>query len=259
MLTLISPAKKLKVPQWATDRQCTQPALLEQSAKINRILQQYTLDEVKQLMGVSQAIAQLNIKRNQQFHTPFHPGNASPAIFTFNGAVYQGLDVQTLKTHELEFMQRHLRILSGLYGLLRPLDLMQPYRLEMGTRLANEKGANLYDFWGEQITQLLNQELATQANPSVINLASQEYFKVVKKQQLIAPVLTPVFKEYKNGAYRVIGVLAKKARGLMARFISQYQIDQTKAIKDFNLAGYQFTPKLSDDACWVFTRNANDR
>ena len=254
MITVISPAKKLDLNPAPTGLESSKPDFLAQSRKLNRILREYSELDLMELMHISNNIAALNVERNHQWKTPFTNNNALPAIMAFKGDVYQGMDAASLNENDLKFSQKHLRILSGLYGLLRPLDLMQPYRLEMGTQLKNEKGKNLYEFWGSQITDKLNQELAGHRSKTLINLASNEYFKSVQPRQLDAEVITPGFKEKKNGEYKMIGIFAKKARGLMSRYLIKNRIDQPEDLKSFDLDDYRYNEKLSTENSWVFTR-----
>jgi hypothetical protein len=205
-------------------------------------------------MGISDKLAGLNAARFGQWSTPFTSENARPAILAFNGDVYTGLDAQSFKPHDFDFAQQHMRILSGLYGLLQPLDLMQAYRLEMGTKLANSRGNNLYQFWGDIITNELNKALTEQGDDVLINLASNEYFKSVKTKSLNATIITPAFRDWKNGQYKMISFFAKKARGLMARYIIENQLNDVEKLKDFDLAGYQFNSEFSQGNDWVFTR-----
>ena len=210
--------------------------------------------QLSTLMHISDKLAGLNAARFAQWQLPFTAENAKAALFAFNGDVYQGLDAASLTTDDVHYAQQHLRILSGLYGVLKPLDLMQAYRLEMGTALANPRGANLYQFWGNIVTEQLNQQLETLNSPVLLDLASQEYFKVVKPKLLARPVLGVQFKDFKNGDYKIISFFAKKARGLMARYVIQQRIDQVDALKDFNLAGYQFSASHSSAQQLVFLR-----
>ncbi len=252
MRFVISPAKKLNEGAALMNFEATQPQFLEQSQTLINIMQEKDSFEIASLMKLSMKLADLNNQRFQNWHTPFTTANAKQALFSFAGDVYQGLDADTLTREDIDFAQNHLRILSGLYGLLRPLDLMQPYRLEMGTRLANSKGSNLYEFWGDQITEQLNQELSP--DETLINLASNEYFKVIKPKQLHANIITPAFKDNKNGEYKMIGIFAKKARGLMSRYIIQNRITSAEDIRSFDVDGYTFNPKMSDAKVWTFTR-----
>jgi cytoplasmic iron level regulating protein YaaA (DUF328/UPF0246 family) len=254
MLTLISPAKTLDYETPTTTEAFTQPTQLTQSRKLIRRLRELGSDELARMMSISDNLAELNRKRFRQWKTPFKPENARQALFAFKGDVYLGLDAYSLDEAGLDFAQQHLRILSGLYGLLRPLDLMQPYRLEMGTRLSTETGSNLYQFWDDRITTALNQELQQTDSSSLINLASNEYFKVIKPARLKAEVITPAFREWRKGEYRFISFSAKKARGLMSRYMIDQRIDQPEGLKDFDYEGYRFNPELSSAGDWVFTR-----
>jgi len=252
MRFIISPAKKLNEARTHNDIPYTIPQCLKQSIALMDVLQEKDSFEIASLMKLSMNLADLNVSRFQQWHTPFTPENAKQAVFSFAGDAYQGLDAETLSADDLNFAQDHLRILSGLYGLLRPLDLIQPYRLEMGTKLATDQGSNLYDFWGSSITDLLNQELKDDS--ALINLASQEYYKSIQAKHIHSQIVTPEFKENKNGTYKVIGIFAKRARGLLARYIIQNRITDVENIKGFNMGGYVWNPALSDIKHWVFTR-----
>ncbi len=252
MRIIISPAKKLHEGKALPDYPATQPIFLPQSQQLIDILSMKDSFEIADLMKLSIKLADLNMQRYQSWHTPFTTDNAKQALFSFAGDVYQGLDAASLNAADIDFAQQHLRILSGLYGLLRPLDLMQPYRLEMGTKLANFKGSNLYDFWGDKLTQQLNQEL--NSTDTLINLASNEYFKAIKPKVLNASIITPTFKENKGGTYKVVGIYAKKARGLMSRFIIQHRITQVEDLKNFAVDGYSYNPSLSTSDNWVFSR-----
>lgn len=252
MHIIISPAKKLNEGFALANLKATQPQFLSQSQSLINILQEKDSFDIASLMKLSIKLADLNVSRYQSWHTPFTADNAKQALFSFAGDVYQGLNADSLSSEDIDFAQAHLRILSGLYGVLRPLDLMQPYRLEMGTRLANPKGSNLYDFWGEQITTQLNSEL--NKNDTLINLASNEYFKVIKPKLLHANIITPTFKENKAGTYKIVGIYAKKARGLMSRFIIQNRITNASDIKAFDMDGYIYNANMSDAKTWVFSR-----
>lgn len=254
MLTVISPAKTLDYETPPLTEDFTQPSQLTQSRKLVRRLRQLGSDDIARLMNVSDNLAELNRKRYRQWKTPFKPENARQALFAFKGDVYLGLDAYSLNRDSIDYAQQHLRILSGLYGLLRPLDLMQPYRLEMGTRLDTDSGSNLYQFWDDRITRALNQELKRIGTDSLINLASNEYFKAVKLNKLKADIITPKFRELRNGEFQFISFSAKKARGLMARFMIDQRIDTAEGLKDFSDEGYRFAPKLSSEHDWVFTR-----
>ena len=254
MLMVISPAKDLDYQSPLSVTAFSQPALLDQSLELMPYCRELTPVQLSGLMHISDKLAGLNAARFAQWSTPFTPDNARQAVFAFNGDVYQGLQASSLKQKELDYAQQHLRILSGLYGVLRPLDLMQPYRLEMGTSLANSRGKNLYQFWGSRISQELNQQLEQLKSDMVLNLASLEYFKAVDKKTLNAKVLNVEFKDFKNGQYKVISFFAKKARGLMARYVIEQKIDQVDGIKQFSSGGYQYSAVDSKVDKLVFTR-----
>lgn len=255
MLMVVSPAKDLNADPLNTTYSFTQPAMLEQAEQLAAVCKKLTPADLASLMHISDKLAGLNAARFAQWQPPFTTDNAKAAVFTFNGDVYQGLDAASLTETDLSYAQQHLRILSGLYGVLRPLDLMQPYRLEMGTRLANSQGSDLYAFWQDSITQQLNQQLAELNNGVLLNLASQEYFKAVKPQKLQASVITPVFKDWKNGQYKIISFYAKKARGLMARFVIQQRLQQPEQLTAFNLDGYYYSAEHSSAGELVFLRD----
>lgn len=254
MLTVISPAKTLDYDSPVPTDSFTRPAHLKQSQLLINRLQDLSVLDLIELQQVSNNIAELNFERNHQWKTPFTLNNARQAVFAFKGDVYTGLDAYGLNQQELDFAQQHLRILSGLYGVLRPLDLMRPYRLEMGTRLTTTQGRNLYEFWDLQITDALNKQLRSMGSEVVINLASNEYFKAVKTRKLKARLITPTFKDYKNGEYKMIGFFAKKARGLMTRFMIQHAVSDPEQLKDFDVDGYRFNSAASEGDHWVFTR-----
>jgi cytoplasmic iron level regulating protein YaaA (DUF328/UPF0246 family) len=254
MLTVLSPAKTLDYETPALTEAFTQPAQLNQSRKLIRRLRQFSAPELSQLMSVSDNIADLNQIRFKKWKTPFKPENARQALFAFKGDAYIGLDAYSMSEENIDFAQSHLRILSGLYGVLRPLDLMQPYRLEMGTRLDTEQGVNLYQFWDNRITKSLNSELKELNTDTLINLASIEYFKSVKAKSLKARIVTPAFKDYHKGDYKMIGFFAKKARGMMTRYMIDHQITEPEALKGFDSEGYSYNTSLSNDQEWVFTR-----
>lgn len=254
MLIIISPAKTLDFESASPLNQHSQPLLLEQSQQLIDILRGYSPLALSKLMKISDKLGQLNADRYHQWQLPFTTDNAKQAVYAFKGDVYTGLDSSSLNASDMQFAQQHLRILSGLYGLLRPLDLIQAYRLEMGTRLANPHGDHLYAFWGDMISQHLNHALSEQGDDLVINLASNEYSKAVRPKALQGRILTPVFKEYKQGAYKVIGIHAKKARGLMSRYIIEHQLDKADDLKHFDHGGYAYQADLSNDKEWVFTR-----
>lgn len=254
MLALISPAKTLDYETALPSSNFTQPRLLDQSEQLIEVCRELSASQLASLMSVSEKIAQLNVARFQDWQTEFDLANARQAIFAFKGDVYTGLDAYALSDPQLDFAQQHLRMLSGLYGLLRPLDLMMPYRLEMGTKLHNPRGSNLYEFWGKRITDLIQQDLQ-QANSNILlNLASDEYYKAVKESALDAQIVKPVFLDQKHGKYKVISFYAKKARGLMARFVIEQQIQQVEDLKAFNSEGYYFDAENSNAKELVFKR-----
>ncbi|RKS87019.1 hypothetical protein DES39_0228 [Orbus hercynius] len=255
MLTVLSPAKKLDYQTSVKTSDYTQPELLSHSAELIPSCQSLSAQEIGSLMKISPKLAETNYQRFQDWQLPFTPQNARQAIFAFNGEVYEGLHVKDFSHDDLTFAQHHLRILSGLYGVLKPLDLMQPYRLEMGTKLKNGHNSNLYQFWGDTITEVLNQTLAQHSHQDLINLASHEYFKSVNLKKLQGNLISPVFLDEHKGDYKIIGFYAKRARGLMSRYIIKHQLDKAHDIQSFNLAGYQFDAMRSTDVEWVFTRS----
>ncbi len=252
MKIIISPAKSLDYKTSIPSKQFTQGIFLDEAAKLNVILKKKSPKQLSAIMNVSPNLGELNWQRNQEWTLPFSLSNARQAIFAFNGEVYIGLDAYSLSNDKLNQLQNKLRILSGQYGLLKPLDLIQPYRLEMGTKLKVAKKENLYQFWGKKITEKLNNELAD--NELFINLASAEYFKAVKPALLKVPIITPVFKDLKDGKLKVIAFFAKKARGLMVRFIIDQQVETIDELKNFNYEGYAFDANLSSTDELVFTR-----
>jgi len=258
MLIVISPAKTLDLDTPAGTEKFTQPDFIKHSAELVATLRTLSPTQIGSLMQISEPLAQLNTARYTAWSPKFTTANAKQAVLTFNGDVYEGLDAASLSAKQLDYTQAHLRILSGLYGLLRPLDLMQAYRLEMGTRLPNPRGRNLYAFWGGLVTEALNTVVAERKSEALINLASEEYFKVVKPAQLNAPVITPVFEDWKNGKYKVISFYAKRARGLMARFAAQKGITRPAKLKTFNLEGYAFEESGSSESNWLFRRRLTD-
>ena len=255
MLSVISPAKTLDFDSPATTRKATQPEFLDDAARLVEDARRLDPAAIRSLMGVSEDIATLNHQRFMDWHTPFDRDNAKQAILAFRGDVYTGLDADTLTASQLNYAQKHLRILSGLYGLLRPLDLMQPYRLEMGLKFSNSGGRNLYDFWGGQLTESLNRQLRKTGTPVLVNLASNEYFKAVKSAALEAEVITPAFRDLRNGKYRMISFFAKKARGQMARYIIENEIEDVAALKKFRVDGYRYNAAESTARELVFTRD----
>jgi len=254
MLIVLSPAKKLDFDSENLRSDADVPRLLVETRKLMKVAKTLKAEDLKAMMGISDALADLNVKRFKAFKTPFTSANARPALDAFKGDVYIGLDAPSLDDAARDFANGSVRILSGLYGLLRPLDLMQAYRLEMGVKFGNDRGANLYAFWGDLIAKQLNEDLKGDANPVLINLASGEYFKAVKQKVLKAQVITPVFQDVKDGRAKVISFLAKKARGAMTRYVIDNRITDPEALKAFNGGGYEFKPALSDDTKWVFQR-----
>ena len=253
MLFVISPAKNLNENQTAPVAAYSQPDLLADAAVLMDELRRLAPQDIAKLMHVSDKIALLNAERNAAWQPPFTPEIAKQAVYLFNGDVYEGLAAESQPPAGVDYLQAHLRILSGLYGLLRPLDLIQPYRLEMGTALANPRGKNLYEFWGDTIAEALNRALAEQQTDTLINLASQEYFKSVSGK-LKARLITPVFKDEKNGQYKVISFYAKRARGLMVRYAAEQQISEPEELKAFDLEGYAYNAAASNEKEWVFLR-----
>jgi len=256
MLTLLSPAKTLDMDTPSRVQTTTQPQMLEQSAGLVKTLRGYSKVRLGKLMKISPALADVNKARYQSWQLPFDQANARPSIQAFRGDVYIGLDADTLNGHDLRFAQNHLRILSGLYGVLRPLDLMQAYRLEMGTSLKTSRGSNLYSFWGDTITESLNADIANKRHKAVVNLASNEYFSAVKPGHLTAPLVSPVFLDEKNGEYKIISFFAKKARGAMARHLIQGRAKRLTDLAGFNGLGYAYAKGQSTDERPVFTRSA---
>ncbi|MCB2425970.1 peroxide stress protein YaaA [Methylophaga pinxianii] len=254
MLTVISPAKTLDFDTPSHTKKHTQPRFLAQSEQLIEQLKKLSSQEIASLMSISDKLAGLNMARFQQWQTPFTEDNAKQAILAFKGDVYTGLDAETLDEKGLDFAQQHLRVLSGLYGVLRPLDLMQPYRLEMGTSFQNDAGRDLYTFWGDQLQKSLEAEPALE-DGILINLASNEYFKAVNAKKLKATIITPVFKDWKNGQYKMISFYAKKARGLMSRYIIDHQIDSPEKLKQFDSESYRFSAEMSQKNDWVFIRD----
>lgn len=255
MLILISPAKTLDYQSPLATTRYTQPALLEQSQQLIGVARKLSAPQIKALMGISDKLADLNATRFHDWHPDFAPDNARQAILAFKGDVYTGLLAETFSEADFDFAQKHLRMLSGLYGVLRPLDLMQPYRLEMGIRLENPRGKDLYQFWGEEITQTLNAALEAQGDDVVVNLASDEYFRSVKPKALKGQIIKPVFLDEKNGKFKVISFYAKKARGLMSRFIIENRLTKPEQLTGFNTEGYFFDPASSTHDELVFKRH----
>lgn len=252
MLVLLSPAKTLDYESPIAQYPLREPEFSDQSALLINELKELNAQEISQLMKVSEKIGILNQERFEDWDRTFTDQNSRPALFAFKGDVYTGLEAESLSTAQVKWADKHLRHLSGLYGLLKPLDFMQPYRLEMGTRFQNQRGKNLYEFWGSQITETLNQQLGK--SKALVQLASNEYSQVVQLKEIKVPVITPVFKDTKNGKLKIISFYAKKARGYMARYIIENKITQPQDLKNFDTAGYSFDASLSNDTEWVFTR-----
>jgi len=252
MLIVISPAKTLDFETDPVTTTYSQPRFLPQSQQLIDELQSLSVTDVATLMKLSDKLAALNVARFQTWQTPFDLDNAKQAVLAFKGDVYTGLDADTLDEADLAFAQQHLRILSGLYGVLKPLDLMQPYRLEMGTKFTNKQGKDLYQFWGDTLRESLESELA---DGVLVNLASNEYFKAAQAKKLNARIITPVFKDLKNGQYKIISFYAKKARGLMSRYIIQQRLDDPEQIKQFDTDGYRFSEEMTSGDDWVFIRD----
>lgn len=245
MLILISPAKKLDYESPLSSTMHSQPRFLDHTRQLIEQLKKYEPHEIAGLMHLSEKLALLNFERYQDWQQPFTTDNARPAVLAFKGDVYAGMDAQSMDQATLEYAQQHLRILSGLYGVLRPLDLMQAYRLEMGTALKNERGKDLYVFWAGVITDKLNADLAESGSDVVVNLASNEYFKAVDKKALNGRLITPAFKDWKNGQYKMISFYAKKARGMMSRYLLEQRIDDPQQLTAFAQDGYAFDPELT--------------
>lgn len=255
MLALISPAKTFDFDTPAPTREASQPEFLAQAQELIDVLRPLAPHDISKLMGISDKLGVLNYDRFADWQPPFDLDNAKQALFAFKGDVYVGLAAETLQEGDWKFAQDHLRILSGLYGLLAPLDLIQPYRLEMGTRLANPRGKDLYEFWGSRITEAINAQLKRLADPVVVNLASNEYFKSVQKKDLEAPLITPVFKDWKTDRYKIISFYAKKARGMMSAYILKNRLTDAQGLKEFDEEGYRYNSELSTATEWVFTRD----
>lgn len=256
MLIVISPAKTLDFESPCDPTRFTIPDFLEDSRQLIEQLRSFDPPQLARLMDLSDALAALNVARYASWHLPFTPDNARQAVFAFNGDVYEGLDAGTLEAAQIDWAQDRLRILSGLYGLLRPLDLMQPYRLEMGTRLPNTRGKDLYAFWGDRLAVALAEVIRRQPVPVLVNLASEEYFKSVPRKALGLEVIQPVFQERKGSQWKVVSFHAKRARGLMTRYAIEHRLEDPEGLKAFDVEGYAFAPEASDACNWVFRRAA---
>nr|WP_315258366.1 peroxide stress protein YaaA [uncultured Duganella sp.] len=252
MLIVLSPAKSLDLETPPTTKLRTEPSFLDHSEQLINRLREFSPAELGELMDLSDNLSALNVARYESWSKD--TSEARQAVMTFNGDVYDGLDARTLKPQQLDYAQSRIRILSGLYGMLRPLDLIHPHRLEMGTRLITPRGKNLYDFWGDTIANALSQTAAEQGTDTLVNLASEEYFKSVKPKALGLPVITPQFEDWKNGKYKIISFYAKRARGLMARYAAVNGITDPQQLKNFDLDGYTYVPADSTDKTWLFRR-----
>jgi cytoplasmic iron level regulating protein YaaA (DUF328/UPF0246 family) len=254
MLIILSPAKTLDFDEFELSLPNTLPEFIPEAGQLITELKKLSTQEIAAMMSLSDKLAALNAARYSSWSKTFTNKNSKAALFAFNGDVYEGLDATSLNKKQLDFAQKHLRILSGLYGVLKPLDLMQAYRLEMGTRLQNKNGIDLYSFWGSKITKLIQTELANQKKPMLLNLASEEYFKVIQAKELGYPIISPVFQDEKDGKFKIISFYAKRARGLMARYVIQNSIQDPIKLQGFDLEGYQYVESLSQTHQPVFQR-----
>ena len=254
MLIVISPAKTLDFETAPITKDFTQPDFLKESKKLISELKKLQPAEVSSLMKISDKLGTLNYLRFNEWKTPFNLNNAKQALLAFKGDVYTGIEAETFTNQDLKFAQKHLRILSGLYGVLKPLDLMQAYRLEMGTQFENKQGKDLYEFWGSKLTEQINKDLKSAKSKYLINLASNEYFKSLQAEDIDAEIIVPVFKDFKNGKYKIISFYAKKARGLMSAYIIKNRLKKPEDIKSFNVDGYKFSKSESNGNNWVFLR-----
>lgn len=254
MLIVVSPAKSLDYETPVRTRKHTEPQFLKEASQLTAQLKKLTPDDLSELMHISAKLSELNFERYANWRTPLETPSARQALFAFKGDVYLGLKAENFSAADVTFAQKHLRILSGLYGILRPLDLMLPYRLEMGTKLKNKGGKNLYEFWGSKLTKALNEEFSQQRSKVLVNLASNEYFNSLQPKSLEADIISPVFKDYSSGKYRVLSFFAKKARGEMAAYIIRNRIDSAAKIKEFDVDGYRYSEDESTDSKPVFLR-----
>ena len=255
MLAEISPAKTLDLSPPDSAIEYTQPELLEHAQQLVKVMKKKSKADIGKLMSISDKLAELNRDRYQEFSTPFTSENAKQAMLAFKGDVYQPLEISSYKKADFNYAQKHVRMLSGLYGVLRPLDLMQAYRLEMGTKLKTDRGKSLYDFWGSLITDNLNEAIGQQRGRHLINLASNEYFDSVRTSDIDADIITPMFKDLKKGKYVIVSFYAKKARGMMINYMIRNRAKKPADLKDFQVAGYAFNAELSDDKTYTFTRD----
>ena len=257
MITLLSPAKTLDYESPLPVKDFSVPENLRQSKQLIKALRKKDPQDLSDLMGLSEKLANLNFERNMNWEPPVkHSDDIRQAIFAFKGDVYTGLSAYSLKKSDINFLDKHVRILSGLYGILKPLDLMSPYRLEMGTKLETSEGKDLYEFWGQEITNSINESISSHKSKYILNLASVEYFSSVKKDLLDGEVISPVFKDYKNGKYKIISFFAKKARGSMTRYLVENRIDSPKDISGFDYDGYKYSKSESTEYSPVFLRKA---
>jgi len=254
MLIVISPAKTLDFETASVTKIHTQPEFLKESRQLVKQLKEMTPAKVSSLMKISDKLGVLNFLRFNEWKTPFTLDNSKQAVLAFKGDVYTGINAETFSSQDLEFAQKNLRILSGLYGVLRPLDLIQAYRLEMGTKLENKQGKDLYEFWASKLTTQINQDLKASKSKYLINLASNEYFKSIQADDINAAIIVPVFKDYKNGQYKIISFFAKKARGLMSAYIIRNRLKDPEELKAFDVDGYKFYKSESNKSNWVFQR-----
>ncbi|MDR5787056.1 peroxide stress protein YaaA [Caballeronia sp. LP003] len=259
MIIVLSPAKSLDYETPAHIKKHTLPQFVDDAAELIDGLRELSPQQIGGMMSISDPLAALNFQRYADWSKTFDTNNSKQAVLAFNGDVYEGFAAKSLSAGDLDFAQNHVRVLSGLYGLLRPLDLLQPYRLEMGTKFPNARGKDLYAFWGKRITAALNEQLQRQRGARVlVNCASEEYFKSVKPKLLAAPVISPVFEDWKGGRYKIISFHAKRARGMMARYAVENRIDEPEALKGFDSEGYKFDAKASNDTTYVFRRRVAD-
>ena len=256
MISIISPAKSLDFDNKAPISDFSLPLFLDESQKIVNVLKDYSPEDLSKLMNISKDLGLLNANRYQDYKTPFNPQNAKQAIFAFTGDVYKGLDATSLTSNTIDYAQTHFKILSGLYGILKPLDLIQAYRLEMGTKISINNSSSLYDFWSNHITFELNNNLESTNSQFLLNLASNEYSKSINMKLLKAKVITPVFKDWKSGQYKIISFFAKKARGLMSRYVLENKIKNPNDLRAFNNEGYVFNEDFSTEKSFVFTRKS---
>ncbi|MBP1745237.1 MAG: hypothetical protein H6Q58_2215 [Firmicutes bacterium] len=254
MISILSPAKTLDMTQTHNVKKYSEPLYIKEAAVLMDELEKYSPPELETLMKINRGLAETNFMRNAIWKTEHAPSNSKQAFFAYAGHVYQGLDAATMDEGSLLFAQDHLRIISGLYGVLRPLDLIQPYRLEMGIKLENPNGKDLYAYWKDKITSYFREELKTHGDKTLVNLASNEYSSVIDRKKLGARIVTPVFRDYSRGSYKVVMVYAKRARGMMARFIAENRVDDPEKLKEFDSDGYVFSETMSSENDFVFLR-----